>query len=115
VPASTGVSTARQNARLLLAEAMAGVADDFPEVEVRRQLVRGPVGDVLRHAARGADLLVVGRHSNTGLPGYALGRTARALLQEAPCPLMLAAATESPRSGRLSAVLHTSVPVGAGY
>jgi nucleotide-binding universal stress UspA family protein len=115
MPTSAEVSAALRSAQLLMSEALAGLADDVPDIELRRRLVRGPVVEVLRDAARHADLLVVGRRSNSGLSGYALGHAGRALLQDAPCPLMLVAAAEAPRTGTLSTVLAATVPVGAGY
>ena len=114
-PKSTVVSTARQSALVLMAEALAGLREAYPQVELRRLLVRGPVVGVLRQAARYADLLVIGRRSNSGLPTYAIGHAARVLLQDAPCPLMLTAAVRAPRSGRLATARGSDVPIGAGY
>ena len=97
-----------------MSEALAGLAEDFPTVDLRTRLVRGPVVDVLRLAAENADLLVIGRHANSRLEFHALGHAARALLHDAPCPLMVI-----PPSGPLRAptrgLLTADVPVGPGF
>ena len=115
VPAAIAIDTAQHSASLLMAEALAGLGDDFPDVPVHRSLVRGPVAEVLRHAAQHADLLVIGRHANSGLSTYALGHAARALLHDAPCPLMLTAATTPAHPTSWSTVLGGTISVGPGY
>jgi nucleotide-binding universal stress UspA family protein len=76
-------------------------------------VVRGPALEVLREVASGAGLLVVARHTSSRLAFHALGRTARALLHDPPCPLML-----TPPSGpsrKPPSRLLRDVPVGTGY
>jgi len=47
--------------RLLLAEAVAGLAEKYPDVEVRRELARGLVDECLVDRVPDASLVVVGR------------------------------------------------------
>jgi len=115
LPAAIALDTAKHSASVLMAEALAGLGADFPDVPVHRSLVRGPVAEVLRDVAQHADLLVIGRHANSGLSTYALGHTARALLYDAPCPLMLTAATTPAHPTGWSTVLGGSTPIGPGY
>ena len=102
VPASDDeLELAARRAEQILADALAGASAAFPMVQLRREVVRGPVVDVLRQVARDASLLVVARHASSHLAFHALGRTARALLHDAPCPLMLTPpGTRQPTGGR---------------
>ena len=113
-PSPDAPPTAPDSSSRLMSEALAGLAEDFPTVDLRTRLVWGPVVDVLRRAAEDADLLVIGRHANSRLEFHALGHAARALLHDAPCPLMVI-----PPSGRLRepvrSRLITDVPIGTGY
>lgn len=72
-----------------LAEVVAGWADKYPDVEVRRVVIHGRAATALVERATRGRLLVVGaRRSRLGMLG--LGSTSRQLVHEAPCPLLLA-------------------------
>jgi nucleotide-binding universal stress UspA family protein len=64
---------------------IAGLRADNPQVAVDVRVVHDQPAHALREASTDADLLLVGRHADTGLRH--LGSTARALLREATCPL----------------------------
>jgi nucleotide-binding universal stress UspA family protein len=66
---------------------VAGLRADFPEVEVRVDLVFDAVADALVAAGRDADLLVMGRRGAGAHFGTALGSKARALLRSGVCPV----------------------------
>ncbi|MBF6175614.1 universal stress protein [Nocardia blacklockiae] len=73
----------------VLAEALAGHAERYPEVEVRRILVRDrPVRSLLEESEH-AQLLVVGSHGRGGFTGMLLGSTSAALVQSAECPVVV--------------------------
>ncbi len=73
--------------RVVLAERLAGWAEKYPDVEVRRVVVRDrPVHALLGEAA-GAALLVVGSRGRGGFAGLVLGSVGHALLHRSPCPL----------------------------
>lgn len=76
-----------QNA--LLGHRLAGWSEKFPDVKVTRVVTRDRPVRALCDAAEGAQLLVVGSHGRGGFRGMLLGSTSRALLQAAPCPLMV--------------------------
>ena len=63
----------------------AGLRADNPEVEVDVRVVHDQPAHALREASKDADLLLVGRHADSGVRH--LGSTARALLREATCPV----------------------------
>ena len=70
-----------------LAEAMAALREEFPEVHVEVDVRHETPATALTEASRRADLLVVGRHGHGGPLGFRLGSVTRALLREASCPV----------------------------
>lgn len=83
-----------QVAERRLAEVLAAIHTEFPDVPVTGQLVAGRTADVLTAAAADADLLVLGSHGHRPL----IGSTAAHCLRRAGCPVV---------------VLPAPVPVGA--
>lgn len=77
----------RQESAALLAEAVAGHAEKYPDVVVQQEVVRGHPSDVLIDAGRSAELLVVGTRGRGAFRGLLLGSTSRALVHYAPCPI----------------------------
>ncbi|MEJ4113581.1 universal stress protein [Corynebacterium kroppenstedtii] len=75
--------------RRLLAEHIGGYREKYPDVEVEEIVTRDRPVRALGDAAEDAQLLVVGSHGRGGFRGMLLGSTSRALLHEAPCPLMV--------------------------
>ncbi|MFR9730067.1 universal stress protein [Saccharopolyspora sp. MS10] len=85
----TPAADRERDAHRLLAERLAGAAERFHEVELRRSVEHDrPVRALLAHAAR-AELLVIGSRGQSGLTGMLLGSTSRALAHCAPCPLLV--------------------------
>ena len=72
-----------------LAERLAGFADRVPDVNVTRYVTRDRAVRALVEQSEGAQLVVVGSHGRGGFAGMVLGSTSRALLQAAPCPVMV--------------------------
>ena len=114
-PTPDEVASIRSEADRLMSEALAGLTEDFPTVNLHRRLVRGLVVDVLRGAAEGADLLVIGRHTDSRLDFHALGHAARALLHDAPCPLMVVPPSGPLRARTTRSLLTADVPIGTGF
>lgn len=73
----------------LLSERLAGFQSEYPNVVVKKIVTRDRPVRALCDAAEGAQLLVVGSHGRGGFKGMLLGSTSRALLQSAPCPMMV--------------------------
>jgi nucleotide-binding universal stress UspA family protein len=72
---------------LLLKERLAAYRERHPGVTVIEEVVHGHPIAVLRQAAAGADLLVVGSRGHGTLAGMVLGSVSQAMLHHAPCPL----------------------------
>ncbi|MET8007621.1 universal stress protein [Nonomuraea glycinis] len=70
-----------------LKEALNTLRARHRDVPVVEELVHGHPAEVLRQAATGADLLVVGSHGHGTFAGMVLGSVSHALLHHAPCPL----------------------------
>lgn len=73
--------------RRLLAEALAGHRERYPDVAVREVVVRGGVRRALIDASADADLLVVGARGRGGFTGLLLGSVSQAVLHHAGCPV----------------------------
>ena len=75
--------------RRWLAEAIAGHAEQHPEVRVHAMLTPGrPAAELLRMAAR-MHLLVVGRHDATGLHRWPFGHVRSSVVDRSPCPTVV--------------------------
>lgn len=73
----------------LLTERLQPLLANYPDVQVTKVVTRDRPVSALTEQAKGAQLLVVGSHGRGGFKGMLLGSTSRALLQFAPCPLMV--------------------------
>ncbi|MEU4541544.1 universal stress protein [Streptosporangium sp. NPDC023825] len=82
--------------RRLLAEALAGWSERYPDVKVTEQLEHGHPARVLAEASAHADLLVVGSRGRGDLTGLLLGSVSHSLLHHATCPLVVTPAPASP-------------------
>ncbi|HTK61145.1 MAG TPA: universal stress protein [Pseudonocardia sp.] len=71
----------------LLAEQTAGWGEKYPDVIVRREVVKGRPGRILLEHSAGARLLVVGARGRGGAAGLLLGSTSQALIHRAECPV----------------------------
>jgi nucleotide-binding universal stress UspA family protein len=76
--------------RRSMAEQLAGWRDKYPDVTVRRVLVRDRPATSLLGNASTAQLLVVGSRGRGGFASALLGSTSRAVLHHAPCPVIVA-------------------------
>ena len=73
----------------MLTERLQPMTDKYPNVEVRKVITRDRPVRALVESSEGAQLLVVGSHGRGGFKGMLLGSTSRALLQSAPCTIMV--------------------------
>lgn len=81
------VEDEREQARLLLAETMSGLAEKFPDVHVETVVRRGDPADALVELAERMDLVVVGRHERRGLQRLMEGSTTAAVVERAHAPV----------------------------
>ncbi|MGW2741876.1 universal stress protein [Streptomyces sp. NPDC001450] len=73
--------------RRLLAEAVAGWQERYPDVPVEHTVVRGGAREALIEASARAGLLVVGARGRGGFTGLLLGSVSQAVLHHAHCPV----------------------------
>jgi nucleotide-binding universal stress UspA family protein len=73
----------------LLAQRLAGWQEKYPDVEIRRDLVRDRPRHALLDWSMDAQLLVVGSRGRGGFRGMLLGSTSQALVQHAQCPVLV--------------------------
>ncbi|MFE6175560.1 universal stress protein [Streptomyces sp. NPDC056464] len=71
----------------VLAEALGGLRDRYPDVAVDRRLVRDRVRHSLIEASADAGLVVVGARGRGGFAGLLLGSVSQAVLHHAQCPV----------------------------
>lgn len=65
------------------------LVQQFSDVKVRKVVTRDRPVRALVEQAKNAQLLITGSHGRGGFKGMLLGSTSRALLQAAPCPMMV--------------------------
>jgi nucleotide-binding universal stress UspA family protein len=73
----------------LLAEALAGWHDKYPDVEVRRLLVHRHARTALIDAASRAQVVVLGTRGHGGFIGLLLGSVSQAVLHHAASPVVV--------------------------
>ncbi|MGW4346603.1 universal stress protein [Streptomyces sp. NPDC004690] len=76
--------------RRLLAEALAGQQEQYPQVPVDHVLVKGDAREALIEASGRAGLLVLGARGHGGFAGLLLGSVSQAVLHHATCPVTVA-------------------------
>lgn len=69
--------------------ALAPLLEKYPDVKVTKVITRDRPVRALVDQAEKAQLLITGSHGRGGFKGMLLGSTSRALLQAAPCPMMV--------------------------
>lgn len=73
----------------LLAERLAGYAERYPDVPVRRIVVADQPVRALLSESEDAQLVVVGSHGRGGFTGMLLGSTSNALIHTVECPIVV--------------------------
>ncbi|MET9392928.1 universal stress protein [Streptomyces sp. NPDC006624] len=73
----------------LLAEALAGTCELYPDVKVEHKVVRRPTREALIEASRTARLTVVGSRGRGGFSGLLLGSVSQAVLHHAHSPVVV--------------------------
>ncbi|MEU4292673.1 universal stress protein [Kribbella sp. NPDC026596] len=76
-------------ARLLVAESVAGAAADHPDVQWTTELVGGSAPQALVRRSESADLVVVGSRGRGGFTGLLLGSVSQSVLHHAQSPVAI--------------------------
>lgn len=71
----------------LVSEAVAGLGEQYPDVEIRRMVSGGDPTETLEHVSRAACLVVVGTRGRGIVAGWLTGSVSRAVLRSAHCPV----------------------------
>ena len=79
----------REEASIVVAEAVAGANELQPTVPCEGLVLSGRAGDLLIEEARGAALIVVGRKGHGGLASIFLGSVSRHVVDHASCPVVV--------------------------
>jgi nucleotide-binding universal stress UspA family protein len=75
--------------RQILSAALAAADDLAAAVTVTPLVAEGYPGDVLLHAAKGADLLVLGRRGHSGFTSALIGSVSMHCVLHAQCPVLV--------------------------
>jgi nucleotide-binding universal stress UspA family protein len=87
--ASHDWAVVEQQGRAELAERLAGWSGKYPDVPVRRVVVRDAPARALVEQSVTAQLLVVGSHGRGGVGALLLGSVSHAVLHRSHCPVMI--------------------------
>ena len=82
-------AAAEEEARLVVATAISGLQEKYPDVQVHVRAVFGHLEDELMRAAHDADLVVVGNHRRNPLVAALLGSVSRTFLERADGAVMV--------------------------
>ena len=77
----------REAERLALAEAVAGMAEKYPDVHVTSRIAEGPPDEVLVSVGKAMDLIVIGSHQAHGLQRALFGSVSIGVVEHAVCPV----------------------------
>jgi nucleotide-binding universal stress UspA family protein len=89
VPTELVLEEVEQDELRAMAETVAGLREEYPDVGVEQRLVHGKASKVLIDASRGAELVVVGSRGRGGFASLLLGSVSHAVLHHAHCPALV--------------------------
>ncbi|QTE27960.1 universal stress protein [Pengzhenrongella sicca] len=79
-----------ESRRVILAEAVAGLGERYPDLVIHQKLVHDQPARALLDAARGARMVVVGSRGRHGIARMLLGSVSHTVVLHAPCPVLVA-------------------------
>lgn len=87
LPVIYDLDAVQEDEELLLAEALAGWREKYPDIEVLPQVEQGPAAHALVRASAGAQLVVLGSRGGGGFRDLLLGSVTHTVLHHAHCPV----------------------------
>ncbi|MFI7542443.1 universal stress protein [Actinoplanes sp. NPDC049599] len=96
MPLVYDVDLLEEEERRVLAESTAGLAERYPDVPIRQEIIRGAPGHELAQRSRSAQLMVVGSRGHGGFTGLLLGSVSQHLIGHAGCPVVVARPQDPP-------------------
>jgi nucleotide-binding universal stress UspA family protein len=96
LPLVYDVADVEDEEQRILAEALAGWRDKYPDVVVQRMLIHGQTRPSIIEATGRAQLVVVGSRGRGGFAGLLLGSVSQAVLHHAACPVAVIPHTYAP-------------------
>lgn len=93
-PAGNGPDVSDDDLRLWATEPLSGLAEKFPDVRARLEIVPGLAADHLIRASERMDLVVVGAHSRGRIATLVDGSVTRAVVEHALCPVAIVPVSE---------------------
>lgn len=79
----------QEGERVVLAEAIAGIGEQYPDLVIHRLLIHKQPAQALIDTAKGASMLVVGSRGLHGVARMLLGSVSHTVLLHAPCPVLV--------------------------
>ncbi|MDI2098173.1 universal stress protein [Ruicaihuangia caeni] len=89
LPSDDMVSSISSDEEIVLSESLAGLSEQYPDLEIKRSVVRGYPAWALVDAAESARLLVVGNRGRRGLPRVLLGSVSHDVLVNIPTAVVV--------------------------
>jgi nucleotide-binding universal stress UspA family protein len=89
VPVASTPAIEMERARKTLDEAVGHVVSRYPQVPLASEVVEGMPAAAMAHAARDADLLVLGSHGHSRLRHAVLGSVSEECVRAARCPVVV--------------------------
>jgi len=97
VPDTFTLEQAHSDELRAMAETVAGLAEKYPDVQVKQRLRQGRPAKALAEASHGAALVVVGSRGHGGFASLMLGSTSRSLLHHTHAPVLVVKPGTVPR------------------
>lgn len=89
VPLASNPTLEKERARKILDEAVGEVASKYPQVPLASETVEGMPAVAMAHAAKDAELLVLGSHGHSRLRHAVLGSVSEECVRAAHCPVVV--------------------------
>ena len=108
-PAASTPAEERARAEQILTAAVTKVANECPGVSFATDVIEDHAARALTHAARDADLLVLGSHGHSRLHHAVLGSISEECVRQATCPVVVLPALQPQATAKAAAAKSEAV------